>query len=143
MRNPSLHLFYYGFTHVIIVACPHPLSCCIYAALVSLLFGTVIPTSFNILMEMFLLPSFNLVVSIDDFLYIYLSIYLSIYLYIYIYIYTSVKTFLIRLADLISSKQSEPYSVILNWIRTRLSFSILQSSIMCIRGTYPSFLDAQ
>ena len=56
MRNPSLHLFYYGVTHVIIVACPHPLSCCIYTALVSLLFGTVIPTSFNILMEMFLLP---------------------------------------------------------------------------------------
>ena len=56
MRNPSLHLFYYGVTHVIIVACPHPLSCCTYTALVSLLFGTVIPTSFNILMEMFLLP---------------------------------------------------------------------------------------
>ena len=29
MRNPSLHHFYYGVTHVIIVACPHPLSCCI------------------------------------------------------------------------------------------------------------------
>ena len=40
--------------HVIIVACPHPMCCCIYTALVSLLFGTVIPTSFNILMEMFL-----------------------------------------------------------------------------------------
>ena len=40
--------------HVIVVACPHPLCCCIYTALVSLLFGTVIPTSFNILMEMFL-----------------------------------------------------------------------------------------
>ena len=31
----------------------------IYTALVSLLFGTVIPTSFNILMEMFLLPCFT------------------------------------------------------------------------------------
>ena len=50
----------------IIVACPHPLTCCIYTALilclaayrslVSLLVGTVIPTSFNILVEMFLLP---------------------------------------------------------------------------------------
>ena len=40
--------------HVIVVACPHPLCCCIYTALVSLLFGIVIPTSFNILMEMFL-----------------------------------------------------------------------------------------
>ena len=66
--------------HVIIVACPRPLSWCIlctafilhinivpsfpvllhiYTALVSLLFGTVIPTSFNILMEMFLLPCFT------------------------------------------------------------------------------------
>ena len=32
---------------------------CIYTALVSLLFGTVIPTSFNILMEMFLLPCYD------------------------------------------------------------------------------------
>ena len=38
--------------HIIVVACPHPLCCCIYTALVSLLFGTVIPTSSNILMEM-------------------------------------------------------------------------------------------
>ena len=41
------------------IYCPHSLSCCIYTALVSLLFGTVIPTSFNILMEMFLLPCFT------------------------------------------------------------------------------------
>ena len=62
--DPSLHLFYYGVTHVIIVACPHPLhiycphplSCCIYTPTVPLLFGTVIPTPFTILMEMFLLP---------------------------------------------------------------------------------------
>ena len=31
-----------------------PMSCCIYTALVSLIIGTVIPISFNILMEMFL-----------------------------------------------------------------------------------------
>ena len=54
-----------NFYLLVIVAFPHPLSCCIYialipclaaysyTALVSLLFGTVIPTSFNILMEMF------------------------------------------------------------------------------------------
>ena len=36
-------------THVIVVACPYPLCCCIYTALVSLLFGTVIPTLFNTL----------------------------------------------------------------------------------------------
>ena len=73
MRNP-----YYGVTHVIIVACPHslwgyacyyccmpsfpvllhiycphPLSCCKYTAPVSLLFGIVIRTSFNILWKCF------------------------------------------------------------------------------------------
>ena len=37
----------------------HPLSCCIYTALVSLLFGAIIPASFNILMEMFLLICFT------------------------------------------------------------------------------------
>ena len=31
----------------------------LYTALVSLLFGTVIPTSFNILVKMFLLPCFT------------------------------------------------------------------------------------
>ena len=41
------------------IYCPHPLSCCIYTALVSLPFGTVISTSFNILMERFLLPCFT------------------------------------------------------------------------------------
>ena len=39
-RNPSLHLLVW-VTHVIIVACPHPLC---YTALISLHFGTVIPT---------------------------------------------------------------------------------------------------
>ena len=39
--------------HVIVVSYPHPMCCCIYTALVSLLFGTVITTSFNILMGMF------------------------------------------------------------------------------------------
>ena len=42
--------------HINIVS--HSLCCCIYI-LVSLLFGTIIPTSFNILMEMFLLPCFT------------------------------------------------------------------------------------
>ena len=71
MHNPSLYLFYFGVT---VVACFHLLSC-IYTALIPCLatcmytcfasyilhlflyfFGTVIPTSFNTLMEMFLLP---------------------------------------------------------------------------------------
>ena len=55
-NNPSLHLFYYGviFIPVLLhIYCPHPLSCCIYTAFVSLLFATVILISSNIIMEMF------------------------------------------------------------------------------------------
>ena len=42
--------------HVMIVACYHPLplsSCMLHFDLVSILFGTSIPTSFNILVKMF------------------------------------------------------------------------------------------
>ena len=42
---PSLHLFYYGVMHVIIVACPHPLSCCIYVALIPCLAAYMLPSS--------------------------------------------------------------------------------------------------
>ena len=56
MRNPiSLHLK--GVTHVMIVACYHPLplsACMLHFDLVSILFDTSIPTSFNILVKMFL-----------------------------------------------------------------------------------------
>ena len=34
VRGMSPYIFYFGVTHVSIVACPHPLSCCIYAALI-------------------------------------------------------------------------------------------------------------
>ena len=44
-------------THVMIVACYHPLplsACMLHFDLVSILFGTSIPTFFNILVKMFL-----------------------------------------------------------------------------------------
>ena len=47
----------YGVTHVMIVACYHPLplsACMLNFDLVSILFSTSIPTSFNILVKMFL-----------------------------------------------------------------------------------------
>ena len=76
MRNPSLH-FISWVTHVVIVACNfhmgfhhflHMYTSCVwsyhnqlftvhhsgYYSLVSLVFGTTIPTSFNILMKYFL-----------------------------------------------------------------------------------------
>ena len=59
MRNPiSLHLKGVNkLMHVMIVACYHPLplsACMLHFDLVSILFGTSIPTSFNILVKMFL-----------------------------------------------------------------------------------------
>ena len=56
--RPSLFTSHkYGVTHVMIVACYHPLplsACMLNFDLVSILSGTSIPTSFNILMKMFL-----------------------------------------------------------------------------------------
>jgi len=39
-----------------------------------------------------------------------------------------------RLASLISSKRDQSYSSTISWIRCSLSFSLLRSSILCIRG---------
>ena len=48
-------------------------------------------------------------------------------------------TFYKRLADLISSKQQKHYSNIMCWLRCQLSFAILRSAIMCVRGSqYPT-----
>ena len=40
-----------------------------------------------------------------------------------------------RLASLIAEKRDHPYSKIMAWLRCRLCFSLLRSSIRCIRGT--------
>ena len=43
-----------------------------------------------------------------------------------------------RLASLLSTKLDQPYSTIMGWLRCRLSFSLLCSSILCIRGARSS-----
>ena len=40
-----------------------------------------------------------------------------------------------RLASLISEKHNQLYSTTLNWMRCRLSFSLIRSAIMCLRGS--------
>ncbi len=45
------------------------------------------------------------------------------------------KIVLKRIASLVSVKRDTPYSKVINWIRCRLSFSLLRSSLLCIRGT--------
>ncbi len=47
-------------------------------------------------------------------------------------------TFYKRLADGISTKERKDYSVVMGWIRCRLSFAILRSAILSIRGSRSS-----
>ena len=44
-----------------------------------------------------------------------------------------------RLAELVILKREESYSVIMGWLRCRLSFALLRSAIHCIRGSHSSF----
>ena len=44
-----------------------------------------------------------------------------------------------RLASMISTKTDWPYSRVLHWLRCRLGFSLLRSSIMCLRGARFSY----
>jgi len=48
-------------------------------------------------------------------------------------------TFYKRLADKIAYKQETSYSQVMGWLRCRLSFAILRSAILCIRGSRSSF----
>eukprot|EP00731_Ephydatia_muelleri_P019440 Em0012g265a len=47
-------------------------------------------------------------------------------------------TFYKRLADLLSDKQDKAYSL-MGWLRCRLSFAILRSAIICLRGSRSSY----
>ena len=51
----------------------------------------------------------------------------------------SASTFYKYLSSRLSIRYSKSYSKILNWIRCRLSFSLLRSSIMCLRGARSSY----
>ena len=40
-----------------------------------------------------------------------------------------------RIASLLSEKTAEPYNTVMAWLRCQMGFALLQSSIMCIRGS--------
>ena len=40
-----------------------------------------------------------------------------------------------RLASLVAEKRKESYSQVMGWIRTKLSFCLLRSAILCLRGS--------
>ncbi len=48
------------------------------------------------------------------------------------------QTFYKRLADMLSIKRDLPYSHVMGWLRCKLSFAILRSAVMCIRGSRSS-----
>ena len=47
--------------------------------------------------------------------------------------------FLTNLAHQLTEKQNEDYGIIVSWIRTRLTFEILKSAILCVRGSRTPF----
>ena len=40
-----------------------------------------------------------------------------------------------RIASMIAEKQEKPYSRTIHWVRCRINFSFLRSSVMCLRGS--------
>ena len=44
-----------------------------------------------------------------------------------------------RLAGLLSVKHAQPYSTTLGFMRCKIAFSLLDSTIMCLRGARSSF----
>ena len=45
------------------------------------------------------------------------------------------KRFHSRLAELIAIKKGEEYSTTMSWIRSRVSFALLRSALLCLRGS--------
>ena len=43
-----------------------------------------------------------------------------------------------RIASQIADKYNKPYSKTINWLRCRLSFSLLRTAVMCLRGSRSS-----
>ena len=43
------------------------------------------------------------------------------------------------LAMKIANKQDKPYSIVMSWIRTKLFFSFIGSSLLCLRGSRTVF----
>ena len=43
-----------------------------------------------------------------------------------------------KLASMIATKHNKAYSKTLNWMRCRISFSLLRSAVMCLRGSRSS-----
>ena len=40
-----------------------------------------------------------------------------------------------RLAELVSAKKGEDYATTVSWVRSKVSFAILRSALLCLRGS--------
>ena len=40
-----------------------------------------------------------------------------------------------RLAELLASKKGEDYSATISWIRCKVSFAVLRTALLCLRGS--------
>ena len=40
-----------------------------------------------------------------------------------------------RLAELLSAKRQESYATTISWVRAKVSFAILRSALLCLRGS--------
>ena len=47
--------------------------------------------------------------------------------------------FVKNLASLLSKKEDEKYATVMEWLRTKLSFEILRSALLCVRGSRTPF----
>jgi len=47
--------------------------------------------------------------------------------------------FLKRLADKVAQKDTEPYHIVIAWLRTQISFELLRSVHTCVRGSRTPF----
>ena len=54
-------------------------------------------------------------------------------------VFPECQMFLKHLADKLSRKDGEPYHAVISWLRTCLSFEILRSVNICVRGSRRPF----
>ena len=48
--------------------------------------------------------------------------------------------FFSRLSDLLSEKRNLPKSVVTKWVRSKVCFALLKSSLLCLRGSQSVFM---
>ena len=52
---------------------------------------------------------------------------------------TEAKTFLDRLGDSLATKWERPYSLVVHWLRVKISMALLRATDLCLRGTRSKF----